>query len=110
MSEKLEPDFDPVVWHEDRIRFLDQALLPRAERWIETADYRDIVDAIRRLAIRGAPLIGIAAAYGLALAARTPGSFQDAARELGEARPTAVNLRWAVRRVVEASNGHPLRA
>jgi len=60
----------PIEWlAEGKVRFLDQTLLPHEEVWIETADYRVVAEAIRRLQVRGAPLIGVAAAYGLALAA-----------------------------------------
>ena len=62
--------FLPIEWlTEGKVRFLDQTRLPQEEVWLETADYRVIAEAIRRLEVRGAPLIGIAAAYGLALAA-----------------------------------------
>jgi methylthioribose-1-phosphate isomerase len=84
---------------------LDQTLLPRALlRYIETDDYRVVADAIRRLAVRGAPLIGIAAAYGLALAARRGQDVVAAAEHLAATRPTAVNLRWAIDRVLAASD------
>ena len=70
--------FVPIEWLADgKVRFLDQTRLPQEESWVETADYERIADAIRRLEVRGAPLIGIAAAYGLALAARA--SIGDAA-------------------------------
>ena len=67
--------FVPIEWlAEGKVRFLDQTRLPQEESWVETADYERIADAIRRLEVRGAPLIGIAAAYGLALAARASGA------------------------------------
>ena len=87
------------------LRFLDQTLLPGEERYIETEDYGRVADAIRRLAIRGAPLIGIAAAYGLALAARSGAELRDAAAELGGTRPTAVNLGWALDRMLARAGG-----
>lgn len=62
--------FLPIEWlAEGKVRFLDQTRLPQEEYWVKAADYERIADAIRRLEVRGAPLIGIAAAYGLALAA-----------------------------------------
>jgi S-methyl-5-thioribose-1-phosphate isomerase len=71
---------------------------------------RDTADAIRRLAVRGAPLIGIAAGYGLAMAAAS-GDLEAAAAELAGARPTARNLRWAVDRVAAAARaGGPAAA
>jgi methylthioribose-1-phosphate isomerase len=105
-------DFRPIEWTEDsRVRFLDQTLLPGSETWVETDDYRVIADAIRSLQVRGAPLIGIAAAYGLALAARSiddkdlssfVAGLRAAADELRSTRPTAVNLAWALERSLAA--------
>jgi methylthioribose-1-phosphate isomerase len=87
------------------VRFLDQTLLPAEEVWRITDDYRVIAEAIRRLEVRGAPLIGIAAAYGLALAARAGNDLNAAAAELRSTRPTAVNLTWALDRCLAAVKG-----
>ncbi|MDP9237828.1 MAG: S-methyl-5-thioribose-1-phosphate isomerase [Chloroflexota bacterium] len=95
----------PIEWRDGAVRFLDQTLLPGEERYIETDDYAAIAGAIRRLAIRGAPLIGIAAAYGLAVAARAGVDLAVAASELRATRPTAVNLGWALDRVLAATHG-----
>lgn len=102
--------FVPIEWIADgTVRFLDQTRLPQEESWVETADYERIADAIRRLEVRGAPLIGIAAAYGLALAARASQAANDdalrsdvreAAEVLRSTRPTAVNLAWALDRML----------
>ena len=91
------------------LRLLDQRRLPEEERWIECPDAASVAEAIRDMAVRGAPAIGIAAAYGAALAlARPPADdadagairerFEDAARRLLAARPTAVNLAAAIER------------
>ena len=64
LPEQPRPSIQPIEWRDGVLRILDQTLLPRDERYIETSDWRDVADAIRRLAVRGAPLIGIAAAYG----------------------------------------------
>ncbi len=93
-----------MSWQDGALRILDQTLLPHEERWIETRDYRDVIDAIRRLAVRGAPLIGIAGAYAVALAAQSGASLDIAAAEIAATRPTAVNLRWAVERAREAAD------
>jgi methylthioribose-1-phosphate isomerase len=90
----------PIEWRDGVLRILDQTLLPADERYIETRDYRDVAEAIRRLAVRGAPLIGVAAAYALALAAAHGDGIDQAAGELVATRPTAVNLRWAAERVL----------
>jgi methylthioribose-1-phosphate isomerase len=96
----------PIEWRpEGKVRFLDQTLLPHEEVWIETADYHVIAEAIRRLQVRGAPLIGVAAAYALALAARAGEPLEAAARELRSTRPTAVNLAWALDRCLHAIDG-----
>lgn len=103
----LRPRFHPVAWDSDALRILDQTLLPRRERWRRLRTVAQVREAIRALRVRGAPLIGIAAAYGLALAARRGEPFARAAQRLATARPTAVNLRWAVERVLAAG---PARA
>ena len=94
------------------LRLLDQTRLPHEEAYIEVPDHGGVADAIRRLAVRGAPLIGIAGAYGLALAARAGVDLDVAAEQLASARPTAVNLRWALDRVLRAvaSGGDPAAA
>jgi methylthioribose-1-phosphate isomerase len=85
---------------ERRLEVLDQTLLPDEERWIQLDSATAAADAIRRLAVRGAPMIGITAAYALAL--EEPAGFAAAAAELRDARPTAVNLAWAVDRMLAA--------
>jgi methylthioribose-1-phosphate isomerase len=98
------------------VRILDQRALPEAriERDLETAE--DVADAIRTLQVRGAPLIGIAAAMGLVAGLRAHrGARRDAflarlnelARHLGATRPTAVNLRWALERMSRAAHEGP---
>jgi methylthioribose-1-phosphate isomerase len=83
---------------------LDQTLLPWDERWLVLRGADDVAHALKRLSIRGAPLIGVAAAYGVALElGRDPGSLQWACETLIGARPTAVNLAWAVQRVRAAA-------
>lgn len=91
----------------DKLTFINQAALPLAVEYKETDDYHAIIEAIKKLEIRGAPAIGIAAAYGIAIAVRKSGQFDlPFIKTIGEAftdaRPTAVNLFWAVRRVVDS--------
>jgi methylthioribose-1-phosphate isomerase len=89
---------------------LDQRLLPSQVVWNRYTDADSIADAIRTLVVRGAPAIGVAAAYGVALAAKDGSAehVSDSAARLQEARPTAVNLRWAVKRMLDSagSAGH----
>jgi methylthioribose-1-phosphate isomerase len=80
----------------DRVVLLDQRRLPDEEVELECASAREVAEAIRGMAIRGAPAIGIAAAYGYAVAAARREDLEEAARALAAARPTAVNLGWAL--------------
>lgn len=98
----------PVEWKGDAVAILDQRALPHREIVLECRTVDDIAEAIRTLAVRGAPIIGVAAAYAMALVAATSTArgVRDLLRELDEAaaqlvatRPTAVNLAWAVERM-----------
>lgn len=89
----------------NRIRLINQTKLPLELEYRELDDYREIIEAIKRLEIRGAPAIGIAAAYALAIGAQQSGRYdrvylREAADEIKSARPTAVNLFWAVDRML----------
>ena len=84
----------PLRWDDGVLLILDQTRLPAEERWIRCTTPDEVATAIERLAIRGAPAIGVAAAYGLALA--SPAEFENAARRLASTRPTAINLKWAI--------------
>jgi methylthioribose-1-phosphate isomerase len=88
-----------VQWHGDRLRLLDQRLLPQEERWVDCRDAAEVTRAIRDLVVRGAPAIGIAAAWGMALAAQRGEPMEPALAMLRAARPTAVNLMWALDRM-----------
>jgi methylthioribose-1-phosphate isomerase len=92
---------NPISWSsEGGIRLLDQTLLPGEERYLILDSVESVAEAIKTLRVRGAPLIGIAAAMGVALAA--PGGrerVRSAVTVLGATRPTAVNLHWALRRM-----------
>jgi methylthioribose-1-phosphate isomerase len=93
-------------WDGRRLAILDQTRLPGAEVWLVLEGAPDTAQAIRRLAVRGAPLIGVAAAYGLAMeVARQPGlgTLETGWELLRAARPTAVNLAYAVDRVRAAA-------
>lgn len=96
-------EFSALRWDGACLKILDQTTLPREERWLTLSGAQDTAEAIRRLAVRGAPLIGIAAGYGLAMEiARDAAGLEAGAAELAGARPTAVNLGWAVGRVARA--------
>ncbi|MFE2601721.1 S-methyl-5-thioribose-1-phosphate isomerase [Streptomyces sp. NPDC059396] len=91
-----EPPEGPVLV------LLDQTRLPAEETELVCTDVPALVQAIRTLAVRGAPLLGIAGAYGVALAALRGYDVEDAATQLSQARPTAVNLGYGVRRAQDA--------
>jgi methylthioribose-1-phosphate isomerase len=103
---------EPIEWLDGKIRIIDQSRLPQREVQLQLACYDEVAEAIKTLRIRGAPLIGIAGAYGLALCAQTIEAkskphFLMELRRIGQAlvstRPTAVNLRWAIDRMLAAS-------
>lgn len=106
-------DFSTVRTENKRLIVLDQTALPERLIYNKYVDYRDVVEAIRRLEVRGAPAIGIAAAYAVALAAETKTDISldclkqlmvDVGKEIKKVRPTAVNLAWAVDRVLLSGN------
>src|SRR5512137_1830084 len=98
-----------IEWKGKYIRMIDQRKLPAKVEWVICKNDKDVVRAIRCMVIRGAPAIGVAAAMGLSLGAETIkaetyGAFERRFREMADrmvkARPTAVNLRWAVERMI----------
>ncbi|MGB2815008.1 MAG: S-methyl-5-thioribose-1-phosphate isomerase [Dehalococcoidales bacterium] len=104
----------PIDWLENRVRILDQSRLPDEEAYLELEDYRDVASAITELKIRGAPAIGVAGGYGIALGALKIESAQkgDFLKKLdvvmatiAATRPTARNLFWAIQRMREAAEG-----
>lgn len=100
---QLTTAVQPIRWTHDALQLLDQRKLPREVVYVECLTASDVAKAIRDMVVRGAPAIGVAAAFGLALAAKRGDDISSAAGELRRARPTAVNLAWAVDRVLEAS-------
>ncbi len=107
---------ETVEWRDGNVRYIDQTKLPHEEIYRETNDYRVLGDAIRSLQIRGAPAIGVAAGWGvlLAAAAARPRSLSgmkqacaEAKRVLSVTRPTAVNLFAALERMAVVSNTYP---
>ncbi len=90
---------DAIRWQGDRLALLDQTRLPAEEVWLTYTDYRLVADAIGAMVVRGAPAIGIAAAYAYALAALAGEDLDRAKAVLAASRPTAVNLFWALERM-----------
>jgi methylthioribose-1-phosphate isomerase len=99
----LEPE-RIIRLEDDCVVVLDQRLLPDEQAELRCRSAEEVAEAIRTLAVRGAPAIGIAAAYGYALAVARGEDLEEAAAVLGAARPTAVNLAWALREVQAAAD------
>ncbi|MFW5824828.1 MAG: S-methyl-5-thioribose-1-phosphate isomerase [Marinobacter sp.] len=99
------PDTVAIRWQGHALQLLDQRRLPSEEHWLTIEGASGVAQAIRDMAVRGAPAIGISAAYGVALAARGADRHDwhaevgRALKELAESRPTAVNLFWALDRM-----------
>jgi methylthioribose-1-phosphate isomerase len=93
---------EPIRWRGDALELLDQRLLPREVHYVVCRDAAEVARAIRDMVVRGAPAIGVSAAYGIALASLRGDDVAAAAAELRKARPTAVNLMWAVDRMLRA--------
>lgn len=98
----------PVEWTDEGVRMLDQRLLPTEEKWLMLRTYNDVAAGIKDMVVRGAPAIGVSAAYGIALGAKQfVGTNIDDLEDdlgyicdvLGATRPTAVNLFWAIDRM-----------
>jgi methylthioribose-1-phosphate isomerase len=93
---------EPIRWRGDALELLDQRRLPREAVYVTCRSASEVAAAIRDMVVRGAPAIGVAAAFGMALAVRKGDPLDAAANELRSARPTAVNLAWAVDRMLRA--------
>lgn len=102
----------PVIWHEDRVLLIDQTRLPAKYAIVEISRYEDMAEAIKTMIVRGAPAIGVAAAYGMYLGAREIqtqereaflSQLEDVAQVLRLTRPTAVNLFWAIARMLKTA-------
>ncbi|MDA1188578.1 MAG: S-methyl-5-thioribose-1-phosphate isomerase [Chloroflexi bacterium] len=98
--------FRCIEWADETVKLIDQTRLPTEEVWLELHDYRDVIEAIKSLRVRGAPAIGVAGAYALVLAAQEFVNEPDfthrlsiSADEIADARPTGANLAWAIRRM-----------
>lgn len=107
VSFERDTDVSTLRWRADALELIDQRVLPRTVRYVRCSTALEVADAIGSMVVRGAPAIGCAAAYGMALAAREAApslearmrSLEAAHDALLRARPTAVNLRWALERM-----------
>src|SRR5436305_2192556 len=100
--------FKTLEWTNEGVRFLDQTKLPTEESYVTCSTYEEVADVIRKMVVRGAPAIGVAAAMGIALGTRDAEgdhvselrrNFDEICETMGETRPTAVNLFWAIERM-----------
>lgn len=105
-------EIKPINWENGQLFLLDQTRLPHQQHWLAMRGSKQVSNAIKTMRVRGAPAIGIAAAYGMALAARQIqnhvmpkflASLEIKAMELASSRPTAVNLRWAIEACLETA-------
>jgi methylthioribose-1-phosphate isomerase len=95
---------EAIRWEGKTLYLLDQTKLPVKEEWIAYTDYRPVVDAIRTMVVRGAPAIGVSAAYAYCLAALKGDDLTKAREDLAASRPTAVNLFWALDRMARKAS------
>ena len=102
-------EIEAIEWTSGKLRLLDQTRLPHQEVFLDLDDYRQVVKAIEDMRVRGAPALGVAAAYAMAIAARQIAHeggdhflpcLKEASKEIVAARPTAVNITWAVGRML----------
>ena len=93
-----------IYWKDNLLYLLDQNLLPHEVEYLVCGTYQEVIEAIKTMVVRGAPAIGVAAAFGMALADQAGEDMDKVAKEIKDARPTAVNLSWAVDRVMNAEN------
>ncbi|EKQ71140.1 methylthioribose-1-phosphate isomerase [Leptolyngbyaceae cyanobacterium JSC-12] len=103
----------PVIWYDNHVRLIDQTRLPNEFDWVEIRRYEDMATAIETMIVRGAPAIGVAAAYGVYLGARDIATrdrtefltqLEKVAERLRTTRPTAVNLFWAIDRMIKVAH------
>ena len=93
-----------IEWKDNKLKLIDQTKLPDELEYVYCEDYMDVIVAIKDMVVRGAPAIGVAAGFGMALAYLNGESLDNAADDIKSARPTAINLFWAVDRVLASDN------
>jgi len=110
---KVHSSLKTVEWKDDKVVMIDQTKLPNKLEFVEFSDYHQVAEAIKNLVVRGAPAIGVSGAFGLALASLQSNAQtkDDLIRDLEEAkkiliqtRPTAVNLKWGLEKIMDVAN------
>ena len=106
---KIDGEHLQSIWYDkesDTVKIIDQTLLPHKFKIIDLKNLSDACNAINSMKVRGAPLIGVTAAYGVYLALKeNPRQLETAMHELLNTRPTAINLRWALEKMHESLRG-----
>ena len=93
-----------LEWEDNKLKLIDQTKLPDELTYVYCDNYQDVIVAIKDMIVRGAPAIGVSAAFGMALAELAGEDMDKVAIEMKSARPTAVNLMWAVDRIMASEN------
>ncbi|MBQ1781785.1 MAG: S-methyl-5-thioribose-1-phosphate isomerase, partial [Methanobrevibacter sp.] len=93
-----------LEWEDNKLKLIDQRKLPDDLNYVYCDNYQDVIEAIKNMTVRGAPAIGVSAAFGMALADIEGVDLKKAADEIKSARPTAVNLFWAVDRILNSDD------
>ena len=93
-----------MYWKDNKLFLIDQTRIPDEVIYIECETYKDVINAIKTMKVRGAPAIGVAAAFAMALAELAGEDLEKSANEIKNARPTAINLSWAVERVLNSKS------
>ena len=93
-----------LEWEDNKLKLIDQTKLPDELTYVYCENYKEVITAIKDMIVRGAPAIGVAAAFGMALAYLNDENLDKAADEIKAARPTAINLFWAVDRVLNSDD------
>ena len=93
-----------LEWENNKLKLIDQTKLPDELTYVYCENYKDVIIAIKDMVVRGAPAIGVAAAFGMALGYLAGEDMEKVASEIKAARPTAINLFWAVDRVAKSEN------
>jgi len=110
---KIHASLKTVEWKDNKVVMIDQTKLPNKLEFVKFSDYRQVADAIKNLVVRGAPAIGVSGAFGLALAAQKSkaktkddliSDLEEAKKVLIATRPTAVNLKWGLEKIMTVAN------
>ncbi|MEM1531959.1 MAG: S-methyl-5-thioribose-1-phosphate isomerase, partial [Thermoproteota archaeon] len=108
----MSKELRTVLWKDGQVKLIDQRRLPSKLVYISCKNYREVAKAIKNMTVRGAPAIGVAAAMGMALAAKSVKSknveklmseLEKAKNVLASTRPTAINLYWALERIMKVA-------